>query len=97
MTLWYVLPARQKDKKAAGIKFLQIILEGTFRRKLQDAFTNTGFWPSLSDGCHLNRNPKPALERAGFKLKMERFNFTPKKWIPGVFLVQPHMMGNATK
>jgi SAM-dependent methyltransferase len=50
------------------------------------------FWPHLLGGCHLSRDTRAAVERAGFEVqRYERFTFTPGPPIPPI----PYILGIA--
>ncbi|XP_037079761.1 methyltransferase-like protein 7A [Pollicipes pollicipes] len=39
---------------------------GTWRRRIQNALSDSGLWPLLFDGCVLNRDVEPVLTAVGF-------------------------------
>ncbi|XP_066946308.1 thiol S-methyltransferase TMT1A-like [Macrobrachium rosenbergii] len=68
-----------------------------FRRKLQHIFTHyIPVWPFVFDGCQLDRDPLPNIEKAGFsKVDAERY-YAP---VPHVVFdpEKPNLKGVATK
>lgn len=64
-------------------------LQARFQR-LADAT----FWPRLAGGCHMARDTRQAIERAGFQIEScERFQFSPAWFIPP----DPHILGTARR
>jgi ubiquinone/menaquinone biosynthesis C-methylase UbiE len=52
------------------------------------------FWPRMAGGCHLARDTKGGIERAGFQIEScERFPFSPAPPIPPA----PHILGIARR
>lgn len=52
------------------------------------------FWPRMAGGCHLARDTKAGIERAGFQIEScERFPFSPAPPIPP----DPHILGIARR
>lgn len=68
-----------------------------FRRKLQHVFTHyIPVWPFIFDGCVLDRDPLPNIEKVGFsKVEAERY-YAP---VPNVLFdpEKPNLKGVATK
>lgn len=51
-------------------------------------------WPRVAGGCHVNRDTRAAIERAGFRLDWcERFTFSPGPPLPPL----PHILGAARR
>jgi ubiquinone/menaquinone biosynthesis C-methylase UbiE len=60
-------------------------------RRLQ-RFMDSTFWPRVAGGCHLTRDTRAAIERAGFRIqRSRRFPFPPGRF--GV----PHILGTARR
>ncbi len=54
----------------------------------------TPLWSAIGGGCHLNRNTRAAIERAGFEIdRCDRFTYRPLKFIPP----RAHILGRAHK
>jgi SAM-dependent methyltransferase len=52
------------------------------------------FWPRIAGGCHLARDTRAAIERAGFEIeRCERFAFSPARYLPPA----PHILGTARR
>ncbi len=61
--------------------------------RVQRVFDAT-FWPRVAGGCHLSRDTRAAIERAGFQIeRCERFAFSPAPYLPPA----PHMLGAARR
>jgi ubiquinone/menaquinone biosynthesis C-methylase UbiE len=61
------------------------------RRRLQRALDMT-VWPRVAGGCHLTRNTRAAIDRAGFSVqRSRRFPFPPGR------LGIPHILGSARR
>jgi ubiquinone/menaquinone biosynthesis C-methylase UbiE len=61
------------------------------RRRLQRALDMT-VWPRVAGGCHLTRNTRAAIDRAGFTVqRSRRFPFPPGR------LGIPHILGSARR
>jgi len=77
---------------------------GTWRRRVQDALSNSGLWGFVHDGCMLNFDPRKALVDAGFsKLDNHVVCFsldgttTPYTGGQTVGILNPFQYGVATK
>ncbi|XP_064087812.1 thiol S-methyltransferase TMT1A-like [Macrobrachium nipponense] len=67
-----------------------------WRQKIQDFLTSCRLWPFLFDGCCLNRDMLPYIEKAGFsKVNGERF-YAPISNIL-LYLIKPQLKGIAEK
>jgi SAM-dependent methyltransferase len=52
------------------------------------------FWPRIAGGCHLARDTRAGIERAGFQIeRCERFAFSPAPCLPAA----PHILGVARR
>jgi SAM-dependent methyltransferase len=52
------------------------------------------FWPRIAGGCHLARDTRAGIERAGFEIeRCERFAFSPAPYLPAA----PHILGAARR
>lgn len=52
------------------------------------------FWPRIAGGCHLARDTRSGIERAGFVVeRCERFAFSPAPYLPPA----PHILGVARR
>jgi SAM-dependent methyltransferase len=52
------------------------------------------FWPHVAGGCHLSRDTRAGIERAGFQIECcERFAFSPARYLPAA----PHILGVARR
>ncbi len=57
-------------------------------------FADATFWPHVSGGCHLARDTRAGIARAGFQIEScERFPFSPAAFIPP----DPHILGTARR
>jgi SAM-dependent methyltransferase len=57
-------------------------------------FADATFWPHLAGGCHLARDTRSAIERAGFTIeRCEQFAFSPSAYLPPA----PHILGLARR
>jgi len=74
-----------------------------WHRMFQKALMTGGFWPFVADGCCTDRSTDLEMESAGFiELQQKRYDLPLGKELPIQFrimgkVVQPHVMGVATK
>ena len=55
-------------------------------------FADATFWPRVAGGCHMARDTRTAIERAGFAIeRIDRFQFSPGVPVPRM----PHIIGVA--
>jgi ubiquinone/menaquinone biosynthesis C-methylase UbiE len=68
-----------------------VISESGWEARFQQ-LADTTLWPHLAGGCHLARDARAAIERAGFHIEaFERFRFSPAVFLPA----DPHILGVA--
>jgi ubiquinone/menaquinone biosynthesis C-methylase UbiE len=79
-------------KPGGQLRFLEhVISNRESRRKLQ-RFLDKTFYPRVAGGCHLTRDTRAAIDRAGFIVqRSRRFPFPPGK------LGIPHILGSARR
>lgn len=53
----------------------------------------TPLWSRIAGGCHLDRDPVAAFERAGYRVTHRRMRFAPVRGLPGV----DHVIAAATR
>jgi len=82
----------RKIKPGGELRFYEhVISNRESRRKLQ-RFLDKTFWPRMAGGCHLTRDTRASIERAGFIVqRSRRFPFPPGK------LGIPHILGSARR
>lgn len=57
-------------------------------------FADATFWPRIAGGCHLSRDTRAGIERAGFEIEScRRFAFSPAAYLPPA----PHILGVARR
>jgi ubiquinone/menaquinone biosynthesis C-methylase UbiE len=57
-------------------------------------FADATFWPLIAGGCHLSRDTRAGIERAGFEIEScRRFAFSPAAYLPPA----PHILGVARR
>lgn len=67
-----------------------VVAEQPVGRAVQGGLDRTGIWPYFAAGCHVSRDTRAAIERAGFTIEtVRRFTF-PR---PGM----PHLLGTARR
>jgi ubiquinone/menaquinone biosynthesis C-methylase UbiE len=70
-----------------------VVAERPIPARLQ-RLADATFWPRVGGGCHLSRDTRTAIERAGFAIEsIERFPFTPGAPVPPL----PHILGVARR
>ncbi|HTZ85167.1 MAG TPA: class I SAM-dependent methyltransferase [Solirubrobacteraceae bacterium] len=70
-----------------------VVAESSAEARLQ-RLADATFWPRIAGGCHLARDTKAGIERAGFQIeRCERFYFSPAPVIPP----DPHILGSALR
>jgi ubiquinone/menaquinone biosynthesis C-methylase UbiE len=79
-------------KPGGELRFYEhVVANRASRRWLQGALDKT-VWPHVAGGCHLTRNTRAAIERAGFIVqRSRRFPFPPGR------LGIPHILGSARR
>jgi ubiquinone/menaquinone biosynthesis C-methylase UbiE len=79
-------------KPGGELRFYEhVVSNRASRRRLQRALDMT-VWPRVAGGCHLTRNTRAAIDRAGFTVqRSRRFPFPPGK------LGIPHILGSARR
>ena len=82
----------RKIKPGGELRFYEhVISNRESRRKLQ-RFLDRTFYPRMAGGCHLTRDTRAAIDRAGFIVqRSRRFPFPPGK------LGIPHILGSARR
>jgi ubiquinone/menaquinone biosynthesis C-methylase UbiE len=64
-------------------------IEARFQR-----FADATFWPHVAGGCHMARDTRAGIERAGFQIEScVRFPFSPAAFLPP----DPHILGVARR
>jgi ubiquinone/menaquinone biosynthesis C-methylase UbiE len=79
-------------KPGGELRFYEhVVSNRASRRRLQRALDMT-VWPRVAGGCHLTRNTRAAIDRAGFTVqRSRRFPFPPGR------LGIPHILGSARR
>ncbi|KAF0295055.1 Methyltransferase-like protein 7A [Amphibalanus amphitrite] len=77
---------------------------GTWRRRLQNVLSNSGFWPAVFDGCVLNREVEEVMQTGGFSqvdcrsgLLLDTQMQPTSAPLSGAALVNPFVYGELTK
>lgn len=82
----------RKIKPGGELRFYEhVVSNRKSRRGVQQALDKT-FYPRVAGGCHLTRDTRAAIDRAGFIVqRSRRFPFP-----PGLFSI-PHILGSARR
>jgi ubiquinone/menaquinone biosynthesis C-methylase UbiE len=82
----------RKIKPGGELRFYEHVASNrSSRRRFQRALDKT-VWPRVAGGCHLTRDTRAAIDRAGFSVqRSRRFPFPPGR------LGIPHILGSARR
>jgi ubiquinone/menaquinone biosynthesis C-methylase UbiE len=76
------------------LRFYEHVIANTPGQARLQRFADATFWPHVAGGCHLARDTKTGIERAGFQIEScERFAFSPAAFLPP----DPHILGVARR
>jgi ubiquinone/menaquinone biosynthesis C-methylase UbiE len=76
------------------LRFYEHVIADTPGQARFQRFADATFWPHVAGGCHMARDTKSAIERAGFEIETcERFAFSPAPSLPPA----PHILGTARR
>jgi ubiquinone/menaquinone biosynthesis C-methylase UbiE len=82
----------RKIKPGGELRFYEHVISNRESRRRVQRFLDKTFYPRLAGGCHLTRDTRAAIERAGFTVqRSRRFPFPPGK------LGIPHILGSARR
>jgi SAM-dependent methyltransferase len=74
------------------LRFYEHVISNRASRRRLQRFMDATFWPHMAGGCHVTRNTRSEIERAGFIVqRSRRFPFP-----PGAFGL-PHILGSARR
>ncbi len=76
------------------LRFYEHVVADTPGQARFQRFADATFWPHVAGGCHMSRDTRAGIERAGFQIEScERFAFSPAAFIPP----DPHILGIARR
>jgi ubiquinone/menaquinone biosynthesis C-methylase UbiE len=79
-------------KPGGELRFYEHVISNRESRRRVQRFLDRTFYPHVSGGCHLTRDTRAAIDRAGFIVqRSRRFPFPPGK------LGIPHILGSARR
>jgi ubiquinone/menaquinone biosynthesis C-methylase UbiE len=79
-------------KPGGELRFYEHVISNRESRRRVQRFFDKTFYPHVSGGCHLTRDTRAAIDRAGFIVqRSRRFPFPPGK------LGIPHILGSARR
>jgi SAM-dependent methyltransferase len=79
-------------KPGGELRFFEHVISNRRSRRGVQQFLDKTFYPHVSGGCHLTRDTRAAIDRAGFVVqRSRRFPFPPGK------LGIPHILGSARR
>jgi ubiquinone/menaquinone biosynthesis C-methylase UbiE len=82
----------RKIRAGGELRFLEHVISNRESRRRVQRFLDRTFYPRVAGGCHLTRDTRAAIERAGFNVqRSRRFPFPPGK------LGIPHILGSARR
>jgi ubiquinone/menaquinone biosynthesis C-methylase UbiE len=82
----------RKIKPGGELRFLEHVVSNRASRRRVQRFMDKTFYPRMAGGCHLTRDTRAAIDRAGFIVqRSRRFPFPPGP------LGLPHILGSARR
>jgi ubiquinone/menaquinone biosynthesis C-methylase UbiE len=79
-------------KPGGELRFYEHVASNRASRRRFQRFMDATIWPRVSGGCHMTRDTRAAIERAGFIVqRSRRFQFPPGA------LGLPHILGSARR
>jgi ubiquinone/menaquinone biosynthesis C-methylase UbiE len=79
-------------KPGGELRFFEHVISNRESRRKVQRFMDATVWPRVAGGCHMSRNTRAAIERAGFIVqRSRRFPFPPGA------LGLPHILGSARR
>jgi ubiquinone/menaquinone biosynthesis C-methylase UbiE len=79
-------------KPGGELRFYEHVVSNRESRRRFQRLMDATIWPRIAGGCHMTRDTRAAIERAGFILqRSRRFPFP-----PGAFGI-PHILGSARR
>jgi ubiquinone/menaquinone biosynthesis C-methylase UbiE len=83
---------RRVIRAGGELRFYEHVISNRESRRRVQRFMDATFWPHMAGGCHMTRDTRRAMERAGFMVqRSRRFPFP-----PGAFGI-PHILGSARR
>ena len=83
---------RRVIKPGGELRFYEHVVSNRESRRKFQRFMDATLWPRMAGGCHMTRDTRAAIERAGFIVqRSRRFPFP-----PGAFGL-PHILGSARR
>ena len=83
---------RRVIKSGGELRFYEHVLSNRESRRKFQRFMDATIWPHMAGGCHMTRDTRAEIERAGFIVqRSRRFPFP-----PGAFGL-PHILGSARR
>jgi ubiquinone/menaquinone biosynthesis C-methylase UbiE len=82
----------RKIKPGGELRFYEHVISNRESRRRVQRLLDRTFYPRVAGGCHLTRDTRAAIDRAGFMVqRSRRFPFPPGK------LGLPHILGSARR
>ena len=82
----------RKIKPGGELRFYEHVISNRESRRKVQRFLDKTFYPRMAGGCHLTRDTRAAMDRAGFIVqRSRRFPFPPGR------LGIPHILGSARR
>jgi hypothetical protein len=79
-------------KPGGQLRFYEHVVSNRESRRKFQRFMDATIWPRISGGCHMTRDTRAAIERAGFIInRSRRFPFPPGP------MGLPHILGSARR
>jgi ubiquinone/menaquinone biosynthesis C-methylase UbiE len=79
-------------RPAGELRFYEHVISNRESRRRFQRFMDATLWPRVAGGCHMTRDTKMAIDRAGFRIEhSRRFPFPPGR--AGL----PHILGTARR
>ena len=83
---------RRVIKPGGELRFYEHVISNRESRRRFQRFMDATIWPRMAGGCHMTRDTRGEIEKAGFILqRSRRFQFPPGK------LGLPHILGSARR
>lgn len=79
-------------RQGGELRFLEHVVSNRERGRRVQRFMDATFWPRVAGGCHMTRDTRAAIDRAGFRIeRSRRFPF------PAGAFGLPHILGTARR
>jgi len=79
-------------KSGGELRFYEHVISNRESRRRFQRFMDATIWPRIAGGCHMTRDTRKEIERAGFIIqRSRRFQFPPNR------IGLPHILGSARR